>query len=72
MVHIFRLTGVIIALTLILALFVRPVQASGTVSVLAITSEQPEETGLVCLALVGGVAILAGGVLMGMMRRMLS
>ncbi len=72
MVHIFRLTGIIIALTLVLALFVRPAQASGTVSVPAITGEQPEETGLVCLALVGGVAILAGGVLMGMMRRMLS
>jgi hypothetical protein len=72
MVHLFRLTGILMALTLVLTLFVSPVQASGTVSVSAITAEQPEDTGLVCLALVGGVAVLAGGVLMSMMRRMLS
>ncbi|MCP4537997.1 MAG: hypothetical protein GY832_12710 [Chloroflexi bacterium] len=71
MVHLFRLMGIFITLTLVLALFVNPAQASETSSVSAVTGEQPEDTGLVCLALVGGVAILAGGMLMGMMRRMM-
>ena len=72
MYHLIRITGIIIALTLLLAAFVRPAQASGAVSVSIDATEQPEDTGLVCLALVGGVAILAGGVLVGMMRRMTS
>jgi hypothetical protein len=72
MVHLFRLTGIIIALTLTLTLFVSSAQAGKIVSVSAITGEQPEDTGLVCLALVGGVAILAGSVLMSMVHRMMS
>ena len=70
--HLIRITGIIITLTLLLAAFVRPAQASGAVSAPADADEPPEDNGLVCLALVGGVAILAGGVLMGAMRRMLS
>ena len=70
--HLIRMTGVIITLTLLLAVFVMPAQASGTVSVYTAGDEQPEDTGLVCLTLVGGTAILAGGVLMGKLRRMLS
>ena len=70
MYYLIRITGIIIALTLLLTAFVRPAQAGGAVSVATDATEQPEDTGLVCLALVGGVAILAGGVLMGMMRRL--
>ena len=73
--HLFRVIVIIIMaiiLTFLLATLVRPTDAAGTVSDIAATNEQPEDTELVCLALVGGIAILASGVLMGMMRRMMS
>ncbi len=35
-------------------------------------TEQVDEATLICLALVGGTALLAGGVWMGQMRRMLT
>ena len=34
--------------------------------------ERVDDTSLICLALVGGTALLAGGVWMGQMRRMLA
>ena len=70
--HLIRVTGIIIALTLLLAVFVRPAQASETITAPADDGEPAEDTGLVCLALVGGTAILAGSVWMEKLRRMLS
>jgi hypothetical protein len=66
-----RVTSFIIALTLLLVIFVGPARASAMSPAPACSGEQPEDTGLVCLVLVGGTAILAGGVLMGKLRRML-
>jgi hypothetical protein len=72
MYHLIRATAIIIALTLLLTLSVRPAQASDTVHAPVDNGEQAEDTGLVCLALVGGTAILAAGMWMGKLRRMLS
>jgi hypothetical protein len=70
--HLIRSTVTIITLSLLLAVLVSPAQADGTIFGSVGTDEQPEDTGLVCLALVGGTAILAGAVLMGKLRRTLS
>jgi hypothetical protein len=70
--HLIRVTGIIIALTLLLAVFVRPAQASDTIHTPADNGDQTEDTVLVCLALVGGTAILAAGMWMEKLRRMLS
>jgi hypothetical protein len=69
MSHLIRVTGIAIALTLLLAVAVGPVQArqaepwpSQAASVSTDEDERAEDTPLVCLALVGGTALLAGGV----------
>jgi hypothetical protein len=67
-----RVTSFIIALTLLLVIFVGPALASEMSPTPTCSGEQPEDTGLICLVLVGGTAILAGGVLMGKLRGMLS
>ena len=67
-----RVTSFAIALTLLLTIFVGPAHASEVSPTSTYGSEQSEDTGLVCLALVGGAALLAGGVLMGKLRSMLS
>ncbi len=73
MYHLIRITGIIIVLALLLAVFVRPAQAGEMAPASAVGDEQPQEVGgLVVLILVAGVAILAGGVLMGKLRSMLS
>lgn len=79
--HLIRMTSIIITLTLLstllLAVFAGPVQASETRSGQSETwpvsgdeGEQVEDTALICLALVGGTALLAGTVWVGMLRRM--
>lgn len=77
--HLVRVTGVIIALTLLLAVVVGSAQVhqaeagqSEMVPASTDNTEQTEDTALVCLALVGGTALLAGGVWIGKLRRMLS
>jgi len=77
--HFIRTTGILITLTLLLVAAVGPVQAcqirpgqSDVAFVPTDDAEQVEDTALVCLALVGGTALLAGGVWMRTVRRMLS
>jgi succinate dehydrogenase hydrophobic anchor subunit len=72
MYHLIRVTGIVIALTLLLAVFVRPAQASNTIHAPTDNGDQAEDTVLICLALVGGTAILAAGMWMEKLRRMLS
>jgi hypothetical protein len=72
MYHLVRATGIIIALTLLLALFVKPAQANSTIHAPVDNGEQVEDMGLICLALVGGTAILAAGMWVSKLRRMLS
>ncbi|MEE8389599.1 MAG: hypothetical protein V3S14_02235 [Anaerolineae bacterium] len=67
-----RVTSFTIALTLLLTVFVGPAHASETSPTFTYNSEQPEDTELISLALVGGTALLASGVLMGKLRSMLS
>jgi len=74
--HLIRVTGLIIALTLLLALVVGCAQArqerSGQrLSASAGSGERTEDTALVCLALAGGTVLLAGGVWMAKLRRLL-
>ena len=64
-----RIAGIVTALTLLLAVFVGPVQAGQEGMIPGDDGEQIEDIDLVCLALVGGTAILAGGVLLGKLRR---
>ena len=70
--HLIRVIGIVVALTLLLAVFVRPAQAGDTIPTPANNGDQTDDTGLVCLALVGGTAILAAGMWMEKLRRMLS
>ncbi len=73
MYHLIRITGIIIVLALLLAVFVSPAQAGEMTPASTVGEEQPQEVGgLLILALVGGTAILAGGVLMGKLRSMFS
>jgi len=73
MYHLIRITGIIVVLVLLLAVFVSPAQAGGMAPVSTVGDQQSQEVGgLVILALVGGTAILAGGVLMAKLRSMLS
>jgi len=79
MSHFIRVTSIVITSTLLLAVAVGPVQAhqerprhSEAASVSTDEGEQAEDTPLVCLALVGGTALLAGGVWMRKLRNMLS
>jgi hypothetical protein len=69
MYHPIRIIGIIIALTLLLAVFVRPAHASDTTHAAGDDGEQVEDTGLICLSLVGGTAILATGMWMSKLRR---
>ena len=71
MSHFIRVTGIAVALTLLLVVAVGPVQAhragprpseDAAVSTDTDKEERAEDTPLVCLALVGGTALLAGGV----------
>lgn len=84
--HLIRVTGFIITLALLLAVVVGSSQAcqerhelgkamlvfTEFTEVSTDDGEQVEDTALVCLALVGGTALLAGIVWMRKLRRMLS
>ena len=70
--HLIRMTGVVIALALLLAVFVSPAQASEMVHNPVEDSDQVDDTALICLALVGSTAIMAGGLWMGKLQRILS
>jgi len=77
--HLIRATSFIVMTTLLLAVVAGSAQAHQTRPVQSKTpaaptdgAEQVEDTALVCLALVGGTALLAGIVWMGEFRRMLS
>ena len=73
MYHLIRITGIIIVLALLLAVFVSPAQAGEMAPASAVGDQQPQEVGgLVILVLVGGTAILAGGVLMAKLRSIVS
>jgi len=76
--YLVRVTGFIITLTLLLAVVVGLTQAhqarSGQSEAAPVSSDdtaQVEDTALVCLALVGGTALLAGAVWMSKLRCML-
>jgi hypothetical protein len=73
--HPIRVTGFVIALILLLAIIVgcaqtRQARSGQRLSVSADNGERTGDTALVCLALVGGTALLAGGVWMGKLRRL--
>jgi len=77
--YLIRMTGFIITLTLLLAVVVGSSQAcqerhelGKTMPASTDDGEQVEDTALICLALVGGAALLAGIVWMRKLRRMLS
>jgi len=74
--HPMRVTGIIISLTLLLAVAVGPGYArqakprqGEAIPAVKDHAEQAEDTALVCLALIGGTALLAGGVWMEKLRR---
>ena len=60
---------VIIALALLLAIFAGSAQARAATPVAVNDAGQVDGTALICLALVGGTALLAGAVWVGMLRR---
>jgi len=73
-----RVTGIIILLALLMTAVAGPAQASETTNnhseglpVSTGDAEQAEETPLLCLVLVGGTALLAGGAWMEQLRRRL-
>jgi hypothetical protein len=71
MMRYFMITmGIIITLTLLLAIFAGSAQADEATPAATDNARQVEETPLICLALVGGTALLAGTVWVGMLRRM--
>jgi hypothetical protein len=77
--HFIRVTGIAIALTLLLVVAVGPVHAhqagprhSEDAAISTDEDEPAEDTPLVCLALVGGTALLAGGVWIRKLRGTLS
>lgn len=79
MVYLTRTASVIIVLTSLLVSVVRPVQAHQTraergegVAFHMGDADQAGDTALVCLILVLGTSLLAAGVWMGKLRRMLS
>ena len=75
--HLMCVAGLITTLTLLLASVAAPACAhpattgQGSTDPASNDSEQAEDTVLVCLALVGGAALLAGSVWIGRLRRML-
>jgi len=79
MYRLIRMMGFIITLALLLAVVVMPAQAhqarAGQSEVAYVSTDDAdrvEDTALVCLALVGGTALLAGIVWVRKLRRMLS
>lgn len=75
MSHLRRVAGIVITLALLLAVAVGPAHARQTTprqgeatAVSTDEGEQGEDTPLVCLALVGGTAVLAAGVWMRKLR----
>ena len=70
MFFLFRVTGILLALTLLLAIFVGLAQASDAAHAPA-DDDPADDTALVCLSLVGGTAILAGSMWLGKLRGML-
>ena len=73
--HLIRGTAFIVAMTLLLAIVVGCAQAHQTrpghgMPASADNADRAEDTALVCLALVGGTALLAGGVWIGRLRRL--
>lgn len=69
--HFIRMTGSIITLALLLAVVVGSAQAGEATLVSTDDVERAEDTALVCLALAGSTALLAGSVWLGKLRRML-
>ena len=75
--HLMCVAGLITTLTLLLASVAAPACAhpattgQDSADPASNDSEQAEDTILVCLALVGGAALLAGSVWIGRLRRML-
>ena len=61
--------AVIIALALLLATFAGPAQARAATPAAIDDAGQVDGAALICLALVGGTALLAGAVWVGMLRR---
>jgi hypothetical protein len=69
-----RVIGVMVVLVLLLAVFAGAAwgDEGETLGSTDDGAEEVDGAALICLALVGGTALLAGGVWMGQMRRMLS
>ena len=73
--HPIRVAAFIVAMTLLLAIIVGCAQAYQAkpgrgISTPSDSTDRAEDTALVCLALVGGTALLAGGVWIGRLRRL--
>ena len=62
--------GIVIGMTLLLGILAGTAQAGQAASVAAAGAGWVEGTGLVCLALFAGAALLAGTVWLGTLRRM--
>ena len=74
--HLIRLTGAIITVTVLLAVVAGTAQADharsgGSLSPSTEGRERAEDATAVCLALVGGTALLAGGVWAAKLRKLL-
>jgi hypothetical protein len=74
--HLIRLTGTIITVTVLLAVVATTAQAGhagsgGSPSPSTDGHERAEDTTAICLALVGGTALLAGGVWAAKLRKLL-
>jgi hypothetical protein len=67
-----RVIGVLIALALLLVVIGTVAWGGDVGEETAAGVERTDDTPLICLALVGGTALLAGGVWMRQVRRMLS
>nr|HID14341.1 hypothetical protein [Anaerolineae bacterium] len=74
--HFIRVMGIIIALALLLAIIVGSARArhgqSKASPIPTGDAERAEDTALLCLALVGSAALLAGVVWMGKLRHIMS
>lgn len=63
-------TGIIITIALLIAIVTESVRADELVTATTDGAERANHTPLICLALVGGTALLAGVVWIGTLRRM--